>query len=61
MQIIYAVIWNDFIPLSLICENENTAIKTAKDISERANHIEFIKAVKLTGNDELITLWEKEE
>jgi len=59
MNAIYAVIWNDFIPLSLVCENESAAIETAKSIAERAPQIEYIKAVKLTENDELITLWKK--
>lgn len=57
---IYAVVWNDFIPLSLVCENESAAIKAAQGIAERARHIDYIRAVKLTESDELITLWKKE-
>lgn len=58
MNTIFAVIWNDFIPLSLACINKESAIQTAKNIHARAPDIAFLKGVELTPEDKLITLWQ---
>ena len=56
---IYAVIWLDFIPLSLECDTAQSAIDSAKAIHERSNgQISYIRAVALAeGSNKLETLW----
>ena len=59
---IFAVIWRDFIPLSLQCANRVDAIQKAKDIHERAEmngvRLADLRAVRLpSDSDNLETLW----
>lgn len=58
---IYAVLWEDFIPLHLTEESAESAIATAKAIEAKAvrNGVKLrnLRAVQLTPNDEIITLY----
>lgn len=63
---IYAVIWCDFIPLSMHCQNSVHAIQVAKDMHERAEIrgtvLRELRAVRLPGgSDTLETLWRAQE
>lgn len=60
MNTLYAVIWLDFIPLTLACESAQAAINAAQCMAEKGPHIDYIRAVELTPDNKIITLWEKE-
>ena len=59
---IYAVIWCDFIPLSLPCADAAKAIETAKAMKLKSDSngvtLRQLRAVRLDPNDTLHTLWE---
>ena len=60
---LYAVIWSDFgVPLNLLFETAEQAINKARDMHAKAfgAHIRLghLRAVHLTGDDKLITLWD---
>ena len=61
---IFAVIWFDFIPLSLRYASEGEAISAAKamDAKSRLNGIALgdLRAVRLNGADKLENLWKPE-
>lgn len=62
---IYAVVWNDFIPLSLLADSEADAISKAQAMHAKATlsgvTLGYLKAVRVTPEDKLITLWQPEE
>lgn len=63
---IFAVVWCDFIPLSLPQPDAETAIRYAQQMNARAviagRRITHLRAVKLAaGSDQIETLWRPDE
>ena len=58
---IFAVIWQDMIPLSLHCESAANAIDKAQAMRAKAEtngiSLHDLRAIHLTKDDKLITLW----
>ena len=59
MKEIFAVVWEDFIPLSLNCPSKDEAIAKAKEIKLKGGEkVRNVRAVHLPAmSDKLIVLW----
>ena len=59
---IFAVIWNDFIPLSLPCQNATEALAKAEDMRMRASASGFdvdkmdIRAVRVPAGEDILII-----
>ena len=61
---LFAVIWCDFVPLSLPCASANEAIEKAQAMLTKAQSnnvtLRHLRAVRVTPSDSLVTLWSPE-
>lgn len=56
-MMIYAVVWFDFVHLSLRCTSAEEAIAKAQATHERGSATLGLRAVSLDAADNLVTLW----